>query len=276
MSKAKTVLKGFGILLLILAGILLLLLVYLTVREYRPKAEESLEGNYKDGAFISLRSPFSVMSYNTGYAGLSKDEDFFMDGGTKVKPASKALVEENMEGITKVLQDNPADAYFLQEVDINSTRSYHIDERSAYSKALEKNSFFAYNFKCDYVPYPLPPIGHVESGLVTLTDNYVAGASRISLPESFSWPIKTCNLKRCLLVTRFPLQDSEKELVLINFHLEAYDSGKGKIAQSKMLADILEAEYEKGNYVIAGGDFNRPLRVWTNILSPIRKTGRRA
>ena len=257
MSKAKTVLKGFGILLLILAGILLLLLVYLTVREYRPKAEESLEGNYKDGAFISLRSPFSVMSYNTGYAGLSKDEDFFMDGGTKVKPASKALVEENMEGITKVLQDNPADAYFLQEVDIDSTRSYHIDERSAYSKALEKNSFFAYNFKCDYVPYPLPPIGHVESGLVTLTDKYVAGASRISLPESFSWPIKTCNLKRCLLVTRFPLQDSEKELVLINFHLEAYDSGKGKIAQSKMLADILEAEYEKGNYVIAGGDFNQ-------------------
>ena len=257
MSKAKTVLKGFGILLLILAGILLLLLVYLTVREYRPKAEESLEGNYKDGAFISLRSPFSVMSYNTGYAGLSKDEDFFMDGGTKVKPASKALVEENMEGITKVLQDNPADAYFLQEVDIDSTRSYHIDERSAYSKALEKNSFFAYNFKCDYVPYPLPPIGHVESGLVTLTDNYVAGASRISLPESFSWPIKTCNLKRCLLVTRFPLQDSEKELVLINFHLEAYDSGEGKIAQSKMLADILEAEYEKGNYVIAGGDFNQ-------------------
>ena len=62
MSKAKTVLKGFGILLLILAGILLLLLVYLTVREYRPKAEESLEGNYKDGAFISLRSPFSVMT----------------------------------------------------------------------------------------------------------------------------------------------------------------------------------------------------------------------
>ena len=42
MSKAKTVLKGFGILLLILAGILLLLLVYLTVREYLPKAEESL------------------------------------------------------------------------------------------------------------------------------------------------------------------------------------------------------------------------------------------
>ena len=180
-----------------------------------------------------------------------------MDGGSKVKPDSKALVEDNLSGITSVLKDNPSDVYFLQEVDINSTRSYGIDQRSAYSEALNKNSFFAYNFKCDFVPYPLPPIGHVESGLVTLTDNYVTDASRISLPESFSWPVKTCNLKRCLLVTRFPLKDSSNELVLINFHLEAYDSGEGKIAQSKMLADILSQEYEKGNYVIAGGDFNQ-------------------
>ena len=87
------------------------------------------------------------MSYNTGYASLSKDEDFFMDGGSKVKPDSKALVEDNLSGITNVLKDNPSDVYFLQEVDINSTRSYGIDQRSAYSEALNKNSFFAYNFK---------------------------------------------------------------------------------------------------------------------------------
>lgn len=260
MEKAKTVFKGIGILLLVLIGILLLLVVYLTVREYRPKAEETVEGNYKDGELLSLGRPFSVMSYNTGYASLSKDEDFFMDGGSKVKPGSKSLVEDNLDGIIKILQDNPSDAYFLQEVDINSTRSYGMHQRSIYSEALNKNSFFAYNFKCDFVPYPIPPIGHVESGLVTLTDNYVTDAVRLSLPESFSWPVKTCNLKRCLLVTRFPLKDSSKELVLINFHLEAYDSGEGKIAQSKMLADVLAREYEKGNYVIAGEISTRPLR----------------
>ena len=37
----------------------------------------------------------------------------------------------------------------------------------------------------------------------------------------------------------------------------SYDSGEGKIAQSKMLAEKLHEEYEKGNYVIAGGDFNQ-------------------
>lgn len=60
-----------------------------------------------------------------------------------------------------------------------------------------------------------------------------------------------------MLEMRIPLEGTDKELVLINFHLEAYDSGEGKIAQSKMLAEKLKTEYEKGNYVIAGGDFNQ-------------------
>ena len=65
------------------------------------------------------------------------------------------------------------------------------------------------------------------------------------------------NLKRCLLISRVPVEGSDRELVLVNLHLEAYDDGEGKAAQTKMLADILEAEAEKGNYVIAGGDFNQ-------------------
>lgn len=119
------------------------------------------------------------------------------------------------------------------------------------------SSIYACNFKCDFVPYPLPPIGKVEAGLVTMTDYQVESAKRIKLAESFSWPIKTCNLKRCMLETRIPIEGTDKELVLINFHLEAYDSGEGKIIQSQMLADKLQEEYKAGNYVIAGGDFNQ-------------------
>ena len=50
---------------------------------------------------------------------------------------------------------------------------------------------------------------------------------------------------------------SDKELVIVNVHLEAYDSGEGKEAQTKMLAELLKKEQEAGNYVIAGGDFNQ-------------------
>ena len=51
--------------------------------------------------------------------------------------------------------------------------------------------------------------------------------------------------------------DGFKKLAVINFHLEAYDSGEGNVAQGKRVLEIMTEEYNKGNYVIAGGDFNQ-------------------
>ena len=82
-------------------------------------------------------------------------------------------------------------------------------------------------------------------------------ATRESLPVPFTWPMRVANLKRCLLVERVPVEGTEKELVIINLHLEAYDDGEGKRAQTEQLMQIIAAEYRNGNYVIAGGDFNQ-------------------
>lgn len=255
-KKKKTILKTTGGILLGLASITAAGVLYLTIREYRPQPIEAIKTT-EGGRILTLKENLTILTYNTGYAGLSKDEDFFMDGGSNVNPQNKELVEKNLQGISDILKEQKADIYFLQEVDKDSNRSYHIDQQTYYEKQLNLPGMFACNFKCDFVPYPFPPIGKVNSGLVTLTDLKIDSASRIALPESFQWPIKTCNLKRCMLETRIPLENTNKELILINFHLEAYDSGEGKIAQSKMLAKKLEEEYQKGNYVIAGGDFNQ-------------------
>lgn len=254
--KNRKIIKIFGKVVLCIVIVAALFLGYMTVREYRPDEIESVEAS-KGTEILKEGDTFSVVTYNTGYAGLSRDEDFFMDGGSKVQPDSAELVMENLSGISDILKELNADAYFLQEVDRNAKRSYHIDEQKYYEEALEYEGMYACNFKCDFVPYPLPPIGRVDAGLVTMTELNVSEASRLSLPESFQWPIKTCNLKRCMLETRIPIQGSDKELVLINFHLEAYDSGEGKEAQTQILAQKLSEEYEKGNYVIAGGDFNQ-------------------
>ncbi len=212
MKKFGKILGGIilGIVLILLAAVAIL-----TALEYRPDQIETL--NTTSGKqSISTGDSMTILTYNTGYAGLSKDEDFFMDGGSKVMPETKDLVKHNMKGIAGILNDADADVCFLQEVDIDSKRSYHINE-----KALGVDGIFACNFKCVYVPYPLPTIGKVESGLVTYSDYKVSETSRIALPESFKWPVKTCNLKRCMLETRIPIKGSDKELVLINFHLEA-------------------------------------------------------
>ena len=248
--------KGLGIVLLIILILLICAVLWLTIREYRPEKEETLKVP-ENTRTLSLNDSLCIMTYNIGYAGLDKSEDFFMDGGFQVQPDNKEQVEKNLKGIQNILTENPADVYFLQEVDKDSKRSFHIDETEFLKNHLNMEGIFSYNFKCDFVPYPLPPIGKVNSGIFTMTNLKTNSAARISLPESFKWPVKTCNLKRCMQETRIPLEGTDAELVLINFHLEAYDDGDGKIAQSKMLAEKLSKEYEAGNYVIAGGDFNQ-------------------
>ena len=69
--------------------------------------------------------------------------------------------------------------------------------------------------------------------------------------------MRTANLKRCLLVTHYALPGTDEQLAVVNLHLEAYDDGEGKAAQTEMLLEVLESEYAAGNYVIAGGDFNQ-------------------
>jgi len=64
-------------------------------------------------------------------------------------------------------------------------------------------------------------------------------------------------LQRCFLFQRFKAPNN-KELIIINTHNSAYDSG-GNLKKQQMayLKDVLIEEYNKGNYVIVGGDWNQ-------------------
>lgn len=247
------------ILLGIVAAILAVvigLVVYLTVTEYRPRDVQDAEWIYTSGDAAWGRE-LTVYTWNIGYAGLDANTDFFMDGGSTVNP-SKDAVTENLAAISDFIASHEADAWLLQEVDVHSKRTGYVNELEAIADGFAGNYAMAYNYKCDYVPFPLPTIGKVESGIATFASGRMMGSpQRIALPCPFSWPVSTANLKRCLLVTRMSVAGSDKEVVLVNLHLEAYDDGEGKIAQTNMLMNFLQAEYEKGNYVIAGGDFNQ-------------------
>mgnify|MGYP003281541491 FL=1 len=255
----RKVLKIFGVLLILLAVAVVGLLAWLSAAEYRPsdREEAQVPANAADPADGFSGSTVRVLTFNTGYAGLSDNADFFMDGGKDVTSCDEARVRQNMADILAEIESAGADFTLLQEVDQNSARTYGINEMQEYVSGSGQNAAYALNYSCAFVPYPLPPIGRVNSGLETLTPWAVGEAERVSLPCPFSWPVRLANLKRCLLVTRTPIEGTDRELVLVNLHLEAYDDGEGKIEQTKVLLSILQEEYEKGNYVIAGGDFNQ-------------------
>ena len=265
----QKVLQVIGAVVLVIILAVLGLFAALTITEYKPAYSE------KAAVDAAVEMPkaaegeeLTILTWNIGYGALGENTDFFMDGGTGVRTATKDEVGRNLQSIASEIEEIDPDVVFLQEVDRKSARSHKVNEEEALVNTLNTASdlkylsAFAYNYKTLFVPYPLPPLGRIEAGLLTLSDLGFDSFERIQLPCPFSWPVRLANLKRCLLINRIPVTDPNgnetgKELVLVNLHLEAYDSGEGKIAQTAMLKEILEAEAVKGNYVIAGGDFNQ-------------------
>ena len=124
------------------------------------------------------------------------------------------------------------------------------------------------NYSSQYVPFPLPTIGKVQSGLLTLSSFGALKAERIALTGTYTWPVRVAQLKRCLLVERVPLEGSDKELVLINLHLEAYDDGDAKQIQTEELLKLLTTEYERAITASQAAILTRRFPRWTqqNIL----------
>ena len=209
---------------------------------------------------VQADMPYTVVSYNIGFGAYEDDYGFFMDGGTESRAWSEARLTENLTEIGAFLQEQAADFYLVQEVDMGSTRTYQVDERPYITDALPGlSSVFCQNYDSPYLFYPLTrPHGASRSGLLTLSAAGITAASRVELPVEGGF-MKLLDLDRCYSVSRIPAENG-KELVLYNLHLSAYTSD-GTIAteQLKLLLADMQAEYDAGNWCVAGGDFNKDL-----------------
>ena len=261
----KGILKKILICLISIIALVLLFvisfIIFASATTLKVKDREEMPISKSINNTLSENAEITVLTWNMGYGGLDERQDCYLDGGKGVDAESKEKVLENTIAIENTIKGYNPDIIFIQEVDINSKRSYKTDElthlKTAFSEDVYQNSF-ALNFKAGFIPIPLyNPIGKVEAGIASFSKYQMSTSTRVQLPIPFTWPVSLLNLKRCLLVNRIKIDGSDKELVTINFHLEAYDDGEGKAKQLKQLMDIIKEEYDKGNYVIAGGDFNQ-------------------
>lgn len=254
---------GIGIVSILIVIVLVLggFLLWISIRDYVPEEIETLKIENNQNSILEVGSPFSVTTYNIGYAGLDKDTDFFMDGGTMSRARSKEAVVHNLDSITSYLKQTSPSILLIQELDIDSTRSYHINEFQYLQNNLsDYNSTSAYNYKVDWVPVPIfEPMGKARSVISTFSKYKMEQSTRYSLPGQESWPTQLFELDRCFIESRMPV-DNGKELVLINLHLSAFDEG-GKIRQQQIafLKDHIIKEQNKGNYILVGGDWNHIL-----------------
>ena len=263
----KKILKVLGIFLLIILVALIAYLIYLFASYHRIPDNQALKiEKTSDGTVaadtLTTEKEYSALTYNVGFGAYTPDFSFFMDGGRESRARSRQAVDENMRGIVAFVKGLSPDFALFQEVDTDGTRSWHIDETAYLSDAMtgcEFDEVFAQNYDSPYLFYPLiQPHGANQSGIVTLSRHPIASAARRELPVESGF-MKFLDLDRCYSVSRIPTA-SGKELVLYNLHLSAYTSD-GAIAteQLELLCADMLAEYEAGNYCVAGGDFNKDL-----------------
>lgn len=248
----------------VVAAILIILAGYIgfmIVTDYKPKEQISLDVENNKSDILNSNEDISITTFNIGYGTMDDEVDFFMDGGVMSRGSSREQTLDNMNSIIKIMKELNSDMYFLQEVDVNATRSYNINELEIIEESFpDYSSTFAVNYNVRWVPIPLSkPHGKVLAGLTTLSRFHIDSVTRYSLPGKSSFFVQLADLDRAMTVNRIPV-DNGKELVAINTHLSAYDKG-GTVRKVQLgyIKNFLEAEYAKGNYVIIGGDWNHQI-----------------
>lgn len=250
----KTLLAAVGILLLVvIAYVLYVLLSYSRIPDNQPL---TAVGRAQHDT-VKVGESYTVVTQNMGFGAYTPDFTFFMDGGTESRAASAESVRDCFDkGLTQVGKFNP-DFVLFQEIDLDSTRSFHIDQTKLVTDAFPAfQSVTAINYDSAYLMYPIfEPHGASKSSIVTLSRYAVTASTRRSFPISESLS-KLLDLDRCYSLSRIAVENG-KELVLYNVHASAYGSDASvRTAQMTMLLNDMKSEYDKGNYVVCGGDFN--------------------
>ena len=264
----KKILKRVLIITFVLMVVLGTYLWYVFHTYYRLPDSLTLEVNrsgsntYFDEDFgLKEGGDYLILTYNIGFGAYRKDFSFFMDGGKSSWAEDEESVLAGVSSMGEIITNINPDFILLQEVDRDSTRSYHVDELELLNQFVRGYYYdFAQNYDSPFLFFPpWQPHGASKSGLVTYSREEIKESMRRSLPvsESFS---KFLDLDRCYSISRITTEN-DKQLCIYNIHMSAYGSNDAiREGQLATLYQDMEADYERGNYVICGGDFNHNLK----------------
>lgn len=214
---------------------------------------------FADDEAINAGRAYNIMTYNIGNGFTTSDYSSFDFGGRHTWADSEELVMGNMCDIADVINKTAPDFVLLQGVDIDSTRSYNVNELDLVNEFL-RGYYYSSATTADtpFIAYPLyEPKGKIKSAMVTYSTGLIVENVRRSLPvvDDFS---KYFEPDSCYMVTRIPLAN-EKYLLLYNIQLTT-NNDELKKSQLEMIFKDMQNEYKMGNYIVCAGDFGYNLR----------------
>lgn len=256
----KILLCIIGLLLLALAAYVYYVVVtYDRIEDNQPlDINSSAKANAKP---LKTGKEYEIASYNIGFGAYTPDFTFFMDGGRESVAESKGSVKKMTDGAGQVLKKTDPDFIIFEEVDLNSTRSHHVNQYDQLTKMFpDYFHHFAINYDSAFLMAPpWKPIGKSLSGIALYSKYPVTSALRRSFPVASGFN-KFLDLDRCYSVSRLPTANG-KELCIYSVHMSAYGNDANvREGQIEMLINDMQSEYRSGNYVVCGGDFNHDMR----------------
>ncbi|MEM0981016.1 MAG: endonuclease/exonuclease/phosphatase family protein [Cyanobacteria bacterium P01_H01_bin.58] len=196
----------------------------------------------------------TVVSYNIGYlSGLTNNQAI---------TRTQQLYDDNLATAIAALQEVQPDILALQEVDIDSQRSFEINQVEAIGQTLSyPQQAIAINWDKRYVPFPFwPPAAHfgsIVSGQAVLSRFPITAHERRVLEKVASNPFYYNALYLDRLAQVAELTVGERTLIVINIHLEAFDNAT-RSNQTTFVRQLAET-YAQDHPVLLLGDFNSAL-----------------
>ncbi len=208
-----------------------------------------------------LDTTLNLTCWNIGYGGLGEESDFITDGGKNRLPPSPRTVKKNLNGILAQLgifkNQSAPHVFLLQEVSKRSPLSFWQPVRGAIISLFADHFVtFRPDISTRGLPWPLA----INHGTMTLAPAHPQQTQVIRLPTEPTFLAGLIKRNYGLLVTRFAIKNSPPQWVIVNLHLAAFDpKGATRYKQLEQVFDFARSEYEKGNFVIMGGDWNMAL-----------------
>ncbi len=205
--------------------------------------------------FQSQDSVYEIISYNIGY----------LSGLTNNRPivAKKALYDRHLNHVLESFNAVDADIICLQEIDINSERSFHVNQQEAIQDLGYGYTFQAINWDEKYLPFPGSPFnisshhGSIFSGQSIISKFPLLENKRVVLkrPDNISFHRNAFYLDR--LAQHAKVKIGDQFLYLLNIHLDAYDK-MTRLKQMSYLEEFVKSIINELPVLLVG-DFNTDL-----------------
>ena len=136
-----------------------------------PDGKETGIEKKAEGHVLKEEQSYTVSSYNIGFGAYTPEFTFFMDGGKQSVAESPESVVACVKGAGEEIAEIAPDFALFQEVDLDSTRSHHINEYGMLKEFFPaQNTTFAVNYDSAYLMVPpWEPHGKSLSGMAVFS-----------------------------------------------------------------------------------------------------------